>query len=181
MKGAGVDLTFKGVQNLSGAGGGDNTLTIDPGGTLSGIFDGGAGGKNALMFDNGPHQAAALSIGPVDDTITLDGQALSYLNVQSTDLGDPIKLDLSGDADEILQSRRDAGQWRTESPMRDDVQHDVPADGGLAIRTDPRCGRYDHIQRPDRFRNDRGGRKAAGAFVIDGSGSSIEFAGDLTD
>ena len=30
-------------------------LTVEQGGTLSGVFDAGSSGKNALVFDNGPH------------------------------------------------------------------------------------------------------------------------------
>lgn len=44
VSGGGVNATFQNIQDLTGAANNDDTLTVDQGGTLSGTFDGGAGG-----------------------------------------------------------------------------------------------------------------------------------------
>ena len=98
VSGGGVNLSFQNVANLTGAANNNDTLTVEQGGTLSGVFDGGAGASNSVVFDNGSHQAAAVSVGPHYDTVALDGQALNYADVQSLAIGDPGSVSFVGDA-----------------------------------------------------------------------------------
>ncbi len=89
VSGNGVNLSFQNVANLTGAANNNDTLTVDQGGTLSGVFDGGVGGFDSLVFDNGPHQSASYSpTGPQSGSVTLDGQAYNFLNLEPVDLGD---------------------------------------------------------------------------------------------
>ena len=105
VSGGGADLSFQNVADLTGAANNNDTLTVEPGGSLSGVFDGGAGGSNSLVFDNGPHQAAGFSVGPQYNTVTLDGQSFNYARVESTNIGDPSSANLSAGLNaEVSQS-----------------------------------------------------------------------------
>ena len=96
VSGGGVTATFDHVANLTGAANNNDVLTVGQGGSLTGVFDGGAGGGNSVDFSSFTHQTAAIAIAPHYDTITLDGQAYNYTNVDSTKIGDPTFVDLSG-------------------------------------------------------------------------------------
>jgi hypothetical protein len=95
VSGNGVTASFQNVANLTGAATSNDTLTVQQGGSLSGTFDGGAGGNDSLVFDNGPHQAAAYTIGSQSSTITLDGQSLTFAGLESVDIGDPSSFSLA--------------------------------------------------------------------------------------
>ena len=97
VSGGGVTATFQNVANLTGAANNSDTLTVDNGGALSGVFDGGAGGGNTLNFDTSPHQNVAFSTGPQYNTLTLDGQALNFTDAQSASIGDPGSVSFAGD------------------------------------------------------------------------------------
>ncbi len=178
VAGGGVDLTFSGVQNLSGAGGGANTLTVDQGGTLSGVFDGGAGGKNALIFDNGQHTTETTSVGPQYDTISLDGQALNFADVQSITV-DPQNVSFLGSNDTGTLS------WNAgnHSFQLDESGHATqyfaepqsqPAP--LAFNLTLLSGDKLTVNTLNFNTEDSGA-----SFNILGDGASIEFAGNITD
>ena len=134
------------------------------------MFDGGAGGGNALVFDNGPHEAAAFSTGPVNDVVTLDGQALHYAEVQSVNIADPQSVSLAANQTGVLSwtgtqlelASSDGNQLFT--PSNQDFDLVLGAGDVLTVNTI----NFDSI--------DNGA-----AFNISGDGSSIEFAGNITD
>ncbi|MDR3372280.1 MAG: LEPR-XLL domain-containing protein, partial [Ancalomicrobiaceae bacterium] len=182
VSGGGVTVSFQHVGNLVGAGGADNTLTVEAGGALTGVFDGGVGGHNALVFDNGPHVAVATSIGPAYDTISLDGTSLNYAHVGSVEIGDPAAFDLSGTANRAFELQAVTDSHGVETGVRI-----FSTDGGSSVSysmtptsSSPfeiTLGSGDTLK-VDTINFDTFG---AGALIIDGSGASIEFAGTLTD
>ena len=95
VSGAGVNVAFQNVQNLTSGTANANTLTVEQSGTLSGVFDGGAGQNNSLLLNTWEHQSAEASIGPQYDTITLDGQAYNYTDVQNVNIGDPTEMEFN--------------------------------------------------------------------------------------
>ena len=95
VSGAGVTAAFQNVENLTSGTANANTLTVEQGGTLSGVFDGGAGQNNSLLLNTWEHQSAEASIGPQYDTITLDGQAYNYTDVQNVNIGDPTEMEFN--------------------------------------------------------------------------------------
>ena len=55
---------------------------------MSGVYDGGAGGFDSLVFDNGPHFSASYDpTGANSGTIVTDGQALSFAGLEPISLG----------------------------------------------------------------------------------------------
>ena len=118
VTGGGVNLSFQNVANLTGAANNNDTLTVEQGGTLSGVFDGGAGGFDSLVFDNGPHQSAVYTpTGPQSGTISLDGQAYNFANLEPTVLGPVAQVSLGAGQHGELQSdrrrqSRDHADWR---------------------------------------------------------------------
>ncbi len=172
VSGGGVNLAFQNAANLTGAANNADTLTVKQGGTLSGVFDGGAGGTNALNFDNGPHSAAAYSTGPINNVITLDGHALNYAEVQSVNIGDPQSVTLDPNVTGTLSWN--AGQNEFELDSSGGSQLFAPTQGqdfdlvlgaGDVLTVD--TINFDTID-------------PGHAFNISGNGSSIEFQGDIT-
>jgi len=179
VSGDGVNLSFENVGNLTGGGNNNNTLTVEKGGTLSGVFDGGAGGGNALVFDNGPHQTAVYTAGPIS-TITLDGQSLSFENVQSTNMGDPASLDLSGDTNLDLEATQSGNDLVINGINGSTFNTSAAPTAGQAF--DLILGAGDTLQVGDSTHAVDFNTLAAGtAFDITGAGSSIAFSGNLTD
>ena len=175
VRGGGVNLSFQNVGDLTGAANNKDTLTVDPGGSLSGAFDGGAGGSNALVFDNGPHQAASYTVGPKYSTITLDGQSLNFAEVASTNIGDPSSFTLGDGVNaEVLRSGSEL-QIAAVTPssfttMFVQPEANTPFEFKLGAGNTLKVDALDFSQ------------IASGtAFNIDGSGASIEFSGDVSD
>ncbi|HEY1749492.1 MAG TPA: LEPR-XLL domain-containing protein, partial [Xanthobacteraceae bacterium] len=116
VTGNGVTASFENVDNLTGGGTGANTLTVDQGGTLSGVFDGGASGANTLNVSGFEHQDVAVSSTPQYDTLTLDGQAYNYTDVQAIMVGDPVSesFTAAGSSD-VIDMTQVGGQTGTLS------------------------------------------------------------------
>jgi len=88
VSGNGVNASFQNVGNLTGAANNNDTLTVEQGGTLSGLYDGGAGGYDTLNFDSGAHQSADYTpTGPNSGRITLDGQAYNFAGLEPISIG----------------------------------------------------------------------------------------------
>jgi hypothetical protein len=83
-----IAFSFKNATDLTGAANNNDTLTVETGGALSGVFDGGAGGYDSLVFNNGPHQTASYApSGAQSGKVTLDGQGLAFTNLEPVSLG----------------------------------------------------------------------------------------------
>ena len=92
----GLQVQFNNFENLTGAANNQDTLTVEQGGKLSGMFDGGAGGFDTLTFDNGPHQSAVYDpTGPDSGTITVDGDAFKFVGLEPILLGTTTHVTLS--------------------------------------------------------------------------------------
>ena len=88
VTGGGVSASFTNVGNLTGAANNDDTLTVQKGGTLSGTFDGGAGGFDSLVFANGPHDTTSYDVtGTNSGVITQDGQSFAFAGLEPISLG----------------------------------------------------------------------------------------------
>src|SRR5580704_14000046 len=88
VSGNGVNASFQNVGNLTGAANNNDTLTVEKGGTLSGTYDGGVGGFDSLVFDNGPHASVAYSpTGPNSGAIVEDGQTFNFKGLEPVSLG----------------------------------------------------------------------------------------------
>ncbi len=88
VAGNGVTTTFQNVGNLTGAANNNDTLTVQKGGTLSGTFDGGAGGFDSLVFDNGPHTSVTYTpTGSDSGAIVQDGQTFNFKGLEPISLG----------------------------------------------------------------------------------------------
>ena len=180
VTGGGVTLSFQNAGVLTGAGLGANTLTVETGGRLSGVFDGGAGGQNALVLDNGANHTIATSFGPGYDTLSIDGQKLNYEHVASVTVGDPSSFDLSGTTNHSFELTGTViGGHSTSLNI-------LSTDGGTSFfGIVPTVGQSFEIKlgtgdtlKVDSINFDD---LHAGQFIIDGSGAGIEFAGVLTD
>ena len=181
VTGGGVSLSFQNVGDIAGAGHGANTLTVENGGGLSGVFDGGAGGQNTLVFDNGQHKAVATSLGPDYDTVALDGQKLNYAHVGAIDIGDPASFDLSGTTNRNFELKGRINGIGTTVGL--DI---LSTDGGTSFFNivptanqsfELKLGAGDKLI-VDSINFDQ---LNAGQFIIDGLGAGIEFAGNLID
>jgi len=72
-------VTFAGVENLLGAPNNRDTFVFNPGGSISGEIEGGAGGYDSLVIEGGTYASVTYAAtGPDSGTITLDGTTLSY-------------------------------------------------------------------------------------------------------
>jgi outer membrane protein OmpA-like peptidoglycan-associated protein len=74
---------FSGVSNLIGAAGNEDTFVVYPGGSISGIVDGGSGGFDTLLIDGGSFGAADfVASGPDSGVVVLDGKAIQYRGLE---------------------------------------------------------------------------------------------------
>ena len=177
VSGNGVTASFQNVANLTGAATSNDTLTVQQGGSLSGTFDG-SGGNDSLVFDNGPHQAAAYTIGSQSSTITLDGQSLTFAGLESVDIGDPLSFSLVSSPNvhaELSQSGTNLVLSGTSFTTLS-AQPDANTPFTLTL------GSGDTLQVDTLdFSQMNGGADAHSKLVIDGNGASIDFTGNVTD
>jgi hypothetical protein len=83
----GAAVRFSGVESLQGAAGNNDTFTVQAGGALSGVIDGGAGGYDVLDF-NGLHQTAAyIPTGAQSGDIVVDGSSFQFAGLEPVNLG----------------------------------------------------------------------------------------------
>src|SRR5580704_339957 len=88
VSGNGVNASFQNVGNLTGAANNNDTLTVEKGGTLSGTYDGGVGGFDSLVFDNGPHASVTYTpTTPGSGAIVEDGQTFNFKGLEPISLG----------------------------------------------------------------------------------------------
>src|SRR5580704_4817816 len=88
VSGNGVSASFQNVGNLTGAANNNDTLTVEKGGTLSGTYDGGVGGFDSLVFDNGPHASVTYTpTTPGSGAIVEDGQTFNFKGLEPISLG----------------------------------------------------------------------------------------------
>jgi hypothetical protein len=69
---------FSGVENLTGADSTDDGFVIEPGGSVSGLIDGGAGGADSLLVET---STGPVVIDPSTGTQTFDGNSLSWMGI----------------------------------------------------------------------------------------------------
>lgn len=76
-------VSFLDVERLLGAAGNRDTFVLLPGGSVSGVADGGEGGFDSLEIEGGAvAQARFLADGPHDGSVILDGVALRYAGLE---------------------------------------------------------------------------------------------------
>jgi hypothetical protein len=86
-------VTFRNIQNLTGAADNQDTFVIEPGGSVSGLIDGGAGGFDSLVIAGGTYsQVVSTPTGPQSGFIDLDSQRLTYAGIE------PITIATAADA-----------------------------------------------------------------------------------
>ena len=80
-------IGFSGVENLTGAAGNEDTFVLKPGGSLSGVLDGGDGGFDSLVIEGDSYDTVAFSAtGPQSGSVNLDGNAITYAGLEPIDL-----------------------------------------------------------------------------------------------
>ena len=171
VSGNGVTASFDNVANLTGAANNNDTLTVQQGGALSGTFDGGAGGGNAIVADNNAHQSPIFSSGPQYGTFTLGNNAIQYVEVQSIDVGDPVSASIGNN---ITATVSLSGTVMDLHYSGADHLFSVAGDGSnnftlnLGSGDTITVGTLDFTQVPNTN------------FVINGGGDAIEFQGSFT-
>ena len=178
VAGNGVTTTFQNAGNLTGAADNKDTLTVEQGGTLSGVYDGGEGGNDSLVFDTGPHQTVAYTVGPQTSTLTLDGNAFSFANVEQTKINDPATFTLGaglsaelsafndGSGNNLLLSPTNGSNFTAVNLDATGASFELALGTGDSLKVD--ALNFDSF--------------APGtAFKIDGNGSSIDFTGNVTN
>jgi hypothetical protein len=113
------NVTFAGVENLIGGPDNRDTFILNPGGSISGGIEGGAGGYDSLVIAGGTYASVAYSATGSDaGTITLDGTALSYKGLEPiTDNTNTINRVFTGtsSADQIVLKDAASGGMTIES------------------------------------------------------------------
>jgi hypothetical protein len=80
-------IGFSGVENLTGAAGNEDTFVLKPGGSLSGVIDGGDGGFDSLVIEGDSYDTVAFTAsGPQSGSVNLDGNAITYAGLEPIDL-----------------------------------------------------------------------------------------------
>ncbi len=123
-------VVFTGVENLAGAIGNEDTFVLAEGGSLSGLFDGGASGFDSLVIEGGSYSNAAYTAtGPDSGIIDLDGKIIKYAGLEpitdssttaarSYSIATPIPVGpVASSGDDIIRLRDhpDAGRMIIES------------------------------------------------------------------
>ena len=81
--GSGGSVSFSNVENLRGAANNDDTFTLNAGGRLSGVIDGGDGGFDSLILGAGTFGSVVYTVtGPQSGTIARDGDMLVYAGLE---------------------------------------------------------------------------------------------------
>ncbi len=116
-------VTFTGFENLTGAPDNKDTFTLAPGGSVSGLVDGGDGGFDSLVV--GGHRGSVVSnpSGPHSGTLVLDGARLTYAGLE------PVTM--SGAT--LVYNGADLG-GSTEVGDKDLIQVSPGASGTIQIR-----------------------------------------------
>ena len=187
VSGNGVDLSFQNVANLIGGSNNSDTLTVDQGGTLSGVFDGGTGAGNSMLINSWDHGVAEISVGPQYNTLTLDGQAYNYSEVQNTNIGDPFDVVAHGGVGTITMTANVGGfsfsgnfgtlsaapNAGSEFEVIVGQGNSLVVDGTSTANGGTGNGAID-------FSNfNTNGNQTP--FVIDGNGNSVEIKGSVID
>ncbi len=74
--------TFAGFADLSGAPNNDDAFVIEPGGSLSGLIDGGAGGDDSIATGGHPDSVVSTPTGAGSGTLVVDGASISYTGLE---------------------------------------------------------------------------------------------------
>jgi hypothetical protein len=125
------DVTFAGVENLTGAADNRDTFVLAPGGSVSGLLDGGAGGYDRLLIQGGNYTSADFTAtGPNSGTVGLDGRHITYAGLEPITLSAPV-VDVSVDgtsAADNLVVDLDGGHLRVRSTntSMESVSFDTP-------------------------------------------------------
>ena len=78
-------VDFTSVESVEGAAGNEDTFVFEPGGSLPGLVDGGAGGYDTLVLAGGTFALTAFTVtGPQSGTIARDGDLLTYVGLEPT-------------------------------------------------------------------------------------------------
>ncbi|HUU83030.1 MAG TPA: hypothetical protein VM243_05950, partial [Phycisphaerae bacterium] len=76
-------ISFRGVENLTGAAGNEDTFFFEAGGSLSGLAEGGAGGFDSVVLDGGTFdQVTYTATGPDSGTISRDDDVITYAGME---------------------------------------------------------------------------------------------------
>ena len=96
--GAGVvgDLGFSGFENLAGAANNEDTFVVAPGGSISGVVDGGPGGFDSLVVQGAHGLVVSVPTGPHSGLIALDGQAVHYDGLEPITLSGTTDVSVAG-------------------------------------------------------------------------------------
>src|SRR6266581_9034216 len=79
------NVTFTGVENLTGAPNNQDTFVFEGTGRISGVVDGGTGGFDTLVLASGQFDNVAYTItGPDSGTIDRDGDVITYAGLEPT-------------------------------------------------------------------------------------------------
>ena len=79
-------VAFTGFENLAGAPNNKDTFTLAPGGSVSGLVDGGDGGFDSLVVSGQRGSVVSNPSGPHSGTLLLDGAKLAYAGLEPIDV-----------------------------------------------------------------------------------------------
>ena len=161
-------VAFTGFENLAGAANNKDTFTLAPGGTVSGLVDGGDGGFDSLVVDGQRGSVVSNPSGPHSGALLLDGTKLTYAGLEP--------IDVSGT--DIVYNGADLG-GSTEFGDKDLIQVSPGAAAGTIKIRDCVITGCDGIL-PDQAEVHTFTTAGTHSLTINGGlgGDTVEFTGD---
>ncbi len=82
-----VGVIFAGIENLTGAADNQDTFLFAPGGSISGMIDGGEGGFDSLEVQGGNYETVVFTAtGPDSGSVALDQTVITYKGLEPTEV-----------------------------------------------------------------------------------------------
>lgn len=106
-------FAFKGFENLVGAADNEDTFVIGAAGAISGVVDGGDGGFDSMVVEDGGFQTIAyVATGPTSGSVIRDGEAIVFTGLEPVWVANgaaDVVVDLSATSDDavMIQSGTD--------------------------------------------------------------------------
>ncbi len=90
---------FAGFANLTGAANNDDTFTLEPGGSVSGLIDGGPAGFDTVIVGGHPDSVVSNPTDPHSGTLVVDGVTTAYTGMEPLGILKATNITVNGAAD----------------------------------------------------------------------------------
>jgi hypothetical protein len=181
----GVTTTFEGFAHLQGAADNDDTFAFSGTGAISDGVDGGAGGFDTVVDNNGFGNAVLTATDASSGTIALDDQTIAYTGMEPITLGSGgnVTIDLSAVNNAATLSDAGNGMLTLTAPGSAETETFADPTGALTIAfTNPVLGTDSLVVQS--LGSFAGGLNVTTALAVDDAGqpgdhATVEFAGSV--